>query len=259
MSGKGWSILRPLRWALHATLICLAATAARAENLAQAVSRLESPTRQVWLSAANELVEAGDRAGRYLERRRNAVGNPRVAARIDSLLREIWSIRATLEVEPRTLRVGQPLDYRVLIRNATRATILLPLPTEGCEDGLRSPRIELELIAPDGQPAGLGPTWARAGELDRLRADDFVRLPRGAETSLWRDGAPRRLRAPGHWYWAPPGPGLYRLRFIYDCTERNWNDWLGRSTEPELDVKQRWMESFRGRIVSNWVTLNVTE
>ncbi|MFN8549291.1 MAG: hypothetical protein U0527_15275 [Candidatus Eisenbacteria bacterium] len=250
-----------------AVAFCLALSSAlfapsygREDEIGALLDRLSHPAKEVWQPAADALVAMGRSIRRPLEARRSRLENPRTAARFDSVLAQVYRLRVELSVTPRTLKVGAPVWCDVTLRNDSGQSLLLPLAADGVMDGLRAPRVTLEILAPDGEPASLGAPWVRIGSIAPLAKGDLTRLGDGESCSLFPGAtAPQPLRAPGHWWWSPPGPGLFQLRVIYDTTQLDWNAWRGPSDEPSARLREQWSAIHRERVVSNWVSIHVIE
>lgn len=230
------------------------------DDVASLLDRLSHPAKEVWQPAADALVAMGRSIRRPLESRRSRLESPRVAARFDSVLAQVYRLRVELSITPRTLKVGAPVWCDVTLRNDSGHSLVLPLAADGVMDGLRAPRLTLEILAPDGEPASLGAPWVRTGSIAQLSRRDLEKLGDGESCSLFSDAsAPQPLRAPGHWWWSPPGPGLFQLRVIYDTTALDWSAWRGPSEEPSDRLRRQWSAIHHERVVSNWVSIHVIE
>lgn len=249
-----------MNWKLVAAilLVALAISTARGAKIPSALlDRLEQPSRDVWLPAAQEVATLGRDGAHALRERRSRVQDPRAAARYDSLMGEIARLHADLSIEPRTLRVGSGFSYAVELRNEMDEKLLIALPADGAEDGVRAPHVGLEITDASGTPVGPSPRWCRAGEIAPLREQDFRWIDSGEKLALF--DAPRPGREIGHWYWEASRPGLYRVRFVYDSSALEWRDWNGDGTEARDSVRERWREVHHARVVSDWVTIHVIE
>ena len=221
------------------------------------LDRLEQPSREAWLPAADQIVAMRRDGARLLREQRWRVPSLQIGARYDSLINQIACLHADLSLEPRTLRVGQEFFYDVTLRNESEEKWLVAPSLDGAEDGVRAPRIGLEITDAAGTPVDPGPRWCRAGQIARMHETDFRWIDAGASRRLFE--SPRKARVPGHWYWTPSQPGLYRVRFVYDASAAEWDAWRGRSSEPTEAVRLLWRSIHHQRAESEWVTIHVID
>ena len=207
------------------------------------LDQLSDPGKAVWLPAAEQLVAMGRSAVEPLKSRRAAIADPRTAARFDSVLAQVARLQVVLTVSPRTLKVGAPVFYDVTLRNDSGQELRVPLVDEASTGGSSSPRLEIEILAPDGRPASLGAPWVQVGDMAAAPMS-FRKLGDGHSCSAFvGEPGERQMRAPGHWWWTPPAPGLYQLRIVYDC--RGLGSDVKGSSAPYHD-----------RVASEWVSIH---
>ncbi|MCA9709354.1 MAG: hypothetical protein KDK70_26165, partial [Myxococcales bacterium] len=102
--------------------------------------------------------------------------------------------------------------------NASDTEVTLVRPMYGSWERARQPEYQLEWTDAEGtpilDPLGFAP-GLDCGTLDRVEADDLVRLPAGATAEL--QGAPDAR--PGHEVLPSARPGRYQLRVVYVADE----------------------------------------
>jgi hypothetical protein len=110
-------------------------------------------------------------------------------------------------------RVGEPLPLRFSLHNRSDVPVRVLPSLDGSGWGMRHPKIEVELLDPDGKP-WMEPRVGRCGNMNRLRREDMRELLPGESLDPFGPGSFKPL-ALSH---LPDKPGTWTVRFTYDTS-----------------------------------------
>jgi hypothetical protein len=112
------------------------------------------------------------------------------------------------------VRQGQPVPLTVTLINKGKNQVTLVEPGDGSAEGWRTPVVQWKVFRVDAPPAKLAEDTARCGNVNALRPEEVFTL---------KPGESRKLAG---WIGTPqlPGPGKYRVMFIYhNRPEMQWD------------------------------------
>jgi hypothetical protein len=127
-----------------------------------------------------------------------------------------WTIRPVGH-----FRVGDHPRFMVRARNRSHQTVMLPRCGDGSEDGLRTPRMGIDVTGPEGGFFLL--RGMRCGNTNGLFLSDFTETPPGGKFDPYGPGLESRVRG-GQFR----KPGTYSARFHYSTKEPDARRWFGQ-------------------------------
>ncbi|WP_050028846.1 hypothetical protein [Verrucomicrobium sp. BvORR034] len=171
---------------------------------------------------------------------------------------ESW-FTCTIAAESVTIREGEVPWIKVRIGNHLGRDVVLVGSLDGSSYGMRYPKCGFELKDPVGKPLKLSPD-SRCGNMNELRAEDFVTVPTG------RDFDPYGPGFFGAWQihqFSQLPPGTYIVRFYYQTSTKGMQQYFGdeqMSAEPKVSPAiQQLYEKVPGlNLRSNELKITVT-
>lgn len=156
-----------------------------------------------------------------------------------------------------TYSVGEVPIFSVSIRNKSSKEVILVGSLDGSDVGWRFPKCRLEILDAAGKPVTA--PMARCGNMNVLRAADFVAVPAGGTFNPFSTG----FFAPYQFYQFPvTAPGDYTVRFYYSTSDRIQDYYgderrIGRTNAP-LEIQHLFKRVPKVELKSNELKLKFT-
>ena len=169
-------------------------------------------------------------------------------------------VDCVLSADRATYHINQTAHLSVRIINKSAHDVYLLGSLDGSEEGRRFPKWRVEVLDAAGKPVNMKRGGAWCGNMNTLRPDDFVLVPRGGSFNPFGQGF---FGADGFEFLHVQRPGRYRVRFVYSTASDAIRDYFGdermRSQfQPSPDIMHLFRQVPKVELRSNELRLEFT-